>query len=175
MGRDKARLQLSGQSMFDRALAMMQSLFARVIIAGDRPDLSTPEVPAIADIYPGSALGGIHTGLVSAQTDWVMIAPCDMPYPDRGIAEALLQCRNGYDAVVPRTPSGFEPVFALYHKNCLPCMTDMLEQGNLRIYAFYQNINIRYLTAAEMPHGWQRSLCNLNTPEDLARARKQHR
>lgn len=52
-----------------------------------------------------------------------MIAPCDMPYPDRGIAEALLQCRNGYDAVVPRTPSGFEPVFALYHKK-LPALYD---------------------------------------------------
>lgn len=172
MGQDKAQLQVSGQTLFTRMLELMQSLFSNVIIAGDRPDLSQPDVPAIPDIYPGSALGGIHTGLVTAETDWVFIAPCDMPYPDQRVIESLLLHRDDHDAVVPRTPAGFEPVFALYHKNCLKQMEPMLEQNQFRIYTFYQNIDIHFLTPKNMPQDWQRSLLNLNTPEDLASIKK---
>jgi molybdopterin-guanine dinucleotide biosynthesis protein B/molybdopterin-guanine dinucleotide biosynthesis protein len=69
---------------------------------------------------------------------------------------------------VPRTPAGYEPVFALYHKNCLAPMEDMLRRGEFRIYDFYQRINIRYLDPPELPSNWRRALLNLNTPAQLA-------
>ena len=169
MGQDKAQLEFSGKTLFDRSLELLQEFFSTVIIAGDRPDLMRPTIPSIADIYPGSALGGLHTGLQAATTDWIFVAPCDMPYPDQRIVECLLQCRTGFDAVVPRTFAGYEPVFALYHKNCLPQMEAMLQQNQFRIYDFYQRINIRYLDPPELPVGWQRSLININTPEQLAK------
>ncbi len=87
-----------------------------------------------------------------------------MPYPDGRIVERLLEHRDGFDAVVPRTPEGYEPVFALYHQNCLPQMEAMLRQNRFRIYDFYQCIRIRYLDPPELPEGWQRSLTNVNTP-----------
>jgi len=175
MGTDKAQLELSGQSLFDRSLRLLQGFFATIIIAGDRPDLARPGIPAIADLYPGSALGGLHTGLKSATTDWIFVAPCDMPYPDAQIVTALLQNRAGVEAVVPRTASGYEPVFALYHKNCLPQMEAMLQQNQFRIYDFYQRIAIRYLEPPNLPDGWQRSLLNINTPEQLAQIKKETR
>ncbi|HEY5674389.1 MAG TPA: molybdenum cofactor guanylyltransferase [Malonomonas sp.] len=173
MGTDKAQLELSGQSLFERSLQLLQSFFSRIIIAGDRPDLVRPGIPAIADLYPGSALGGLHTGLKTATTDWIFVAPCDMPFPDARIVAALLQNRQGVDAVVPRTASGYEPVFALYHKNCLPQMEAMLQQNQFRIYDFYQRIAIRYLEPPQLPDGWQRSLININTPEQLAQIKKE--
>jgi molybdopterin-guanine dinucleotide biosynthesis protein A len=169
MGRDKARLEVGGEMLFARPLALLQRYFPKVLIAGDRPDLARPDVPAVADLYPGSALGGLYTGLVSAQTDWIFVAPCDMPFPDGRLVELLLSQRDGVDAVVPRTPMGYEPVFAVYHRNCLPCMAEMLRSGQHRIYDFYQRIAIRYLDWQQMPAGWERSLLNLNTPEQLRR------
>lgn len=167
MGQDKARLQLDGEMLFLRSLALLQRYFRKVLIAGDRPDLARADVPAIADIYPGSALGGLYTGLSSAQTEWIFVAPCDMPYPDGRLVEMLLSQRYGIDAVVPRTPNGYEPVFAVYHRNCLPCMEEMLRNNQHRIYDFYQRIAIRYLDWQQMPADWERSLLNLNTPEQL--------
>ena len=175
MGTDKAQLELSGQSLFERSLQLLQAFFSTVIIAGERPDLARPEIPAVADLYPGSALGGLHTGLKTAMTDWIFVAPCDMPYPDARIIEALLQHRTGVAAVVPRTNAGYEPVFALYHKNCLPQMEAMLQQNQFRIYDFYQRIPIRYLEPPDLPTGWQRSLININTPEQLAQIEKENR
>ncbi len=173
MGQDKAKLTLNGQPLFDRSLKLLQQFFATTFIAGDRPDLARPDIPAIPDIYPGSALGGLYTGLHAAKTDWIFVAPCDMPYPDARIAERLLQQRDGVDAVVPRTPDGYEPVFALYHKNCLPQMDQMLRQNEFRIYDFYQRIAIRYLDPPDLPNGWQRALLNVNTPEQLARLKEE--
>lgn len=172
MGQDKALLQLDGMTLFERSLLLLQQFFSHILIAGERPDLERSGVPAIADFYPGSALGGIHTGLFAAETDWIFVAPCDMPYPDARIVTRLLAERNGFDAVVPRTPEGYEPVFALYHKNCLTQMEAMLQQNEFRIYDFYQRIRIRYLESADLPEGWERSLINLNTPAQLARIKE---
>ena len=175
MGYDKAHIEVNGQSMLSISLELLCHHFSRVLIAGDRPDLAQAKIPAIADIYPGSALGGLHTGLQAAATDWIFVAPCDMPHPDARILKLLIKQRNGFDAVVPRTPAGYEPVFALYHKNCLQPMEEMLQKGQYRIYDFYQRINIHYLDSQQMPEGWERSLLNVNTPEQLDELRKEQR
>ena len=167
MGRDKATLKIAGHTLFERARDALGSVFERLLIAGDRPDLASATAPCFADKYPGSALGGIHGGLSAARTPWVFITPCDLAAPDANLVRHLLHHRHGYDAVVPRTVDGFEPVFALYHKNCLPVMEQMLRAGNYRIYDFYDRIRVRVVETQEMPAGWETSLINLNSPHDL--------
>lgn len=167
MGRDKATLSLAGRTLFEHALHALDAVFERVLIAGDRPDLASTAVPCFPDTYPGSTLGGIHGGLKAAQTPWIFVAPCDLAAPDPNLIRHLLPYRHQHEAVVPRTPKGFEPVFALYHKNCLPAMEQMLRTGNYRIYDFYDRIRVRLVEAREMPAGWETSLINLNSPHDL--------
>lgn len=175
MGRDKATLEVAGQTLFGRTLAMLRCVFPRVLIAGDRPDLATPEIPCVPDIYPGSALGGLHGGLSAVTTPWMFAVPCDLAHPDPELVHFILTRRNDCDVVVPRTPGGLEPIFALYHKNCLPAMEQMLARGDYRIYDFYDQVRVRYLDREMLPEGWQRAFTNLNTPEDLRRMDKEAR
>jgi molybdopterin-guanine dinucleotide biosynthesis protein A len=165
MGQDKAKLDISGLSMFERTLRMMKELFKRVIIAGDRPDLSKPDVPCYKDHYPGSALGGLYTGLIEAGTEWIMVSACDIPFPDVRIARFLLDQREGYDVVVPKTPGGSEPLFAVYRKTCLPFMKEQLDKNILKINNFYPHVRVRDALYEEMPEGWEHALLNVNTPE----------
>jgi molybdopterin-guanine dinucleotide biosynthesis protein A len=165
MGRDKAMLDVSGLSMFERTLRMMKELFRRIIIAGDRPDLSKPDVPCYKDIYPGSALGGLYTGLKEAGTEWIMVSACDMPFPDVRIARFLLTQREGYDVVVPKTPGGYEPLFAVYRTTCLSYMKELLEKNIYKINDFYPHVRVRYVPYDELPEGWEHALLNVNTPE----------
>ncbi len=173
MGKDKARLQLNGRPLFSRMLELMQRLFAEVIIAGDRPDLSRPDVRCVPDIYPGSALGGLYTGLTAAGSDWIFVAPCDIPFPDVRIIETLLANRAGVAAVVPHSQNGYEPVFALYHKSCRPHMEQLLRSQRYRITDFYPQIQLRDLDSRHFPPGWEQNLMNINTPEDLIRAERE--
>jgi molybdopterin-guanine dinucleotide biosynthesis protein A len=166
MGMDKAVLKVAGVSLFERILRVMQDLFSDVLIAGDRQDLTRVGVPCYRDRYPGSALGGIYTGLFEAKTHLIFISACDMPYPDSGLIRLILAQREGYDVVVPQTPGGLEPLFALYSKACLEPIWNMLKRGEYRIYDFYPQIRVRYLSVEELPLGWEWSLLNVNTPEE---------
>jgi molybdopterin-guanine dinucleotide biosynthesis protein A len=172
MGRDKASLEVGGTTLFERVLDVLQDLFPSVLIAGDRPDLIRVGVPCHPDIYPGSALGGLYTGLLKAQTDWVFVAPCDMPHVEAEPIRVLLERRAGQEIVVPRTRAGLEPLFALYHKACLEPMRSMLEERHYRIYDFYGKMRVRYVEETELPPGWERALVNVNTPEEYRKARK---
>ncbi len=169
MGRDKAALSVAGQTMADRVLAFLQSLFPRTLIAGDRPDLIRPGIECFPDRYPGSSLGGLYNGLSNADSEWIFALPCDMPFPNPTLATALLTRRTAVAAVVPRSAAGFEPLFALYHKDCLVHLEAMLQQGNFRIYDFFQRIPVHYLDPAQYIDDWQRSLSNINTQADLER------
>jgi molybdopterin-guanine dinucleotide biosynthesis protein A len=62
MGRDKTMLKIGGVTLFERILGIMNDFFSNVIIAGDRPDLTRPDVPCYPDRYTGSALGGFTLG-----------------------------------------------------------------------------------------------------------------
>lgn len=87
-------------------------------------------------------------------------------------ASLLLICSlaNGFDAVVPRTSEGFEPLFALYRKSCLEPMLRLLEQGNFRVYDFYPEVAVRYVDAVELGRVASASsaLLNINTPQEYA-------
>ena len=172
MGKDKAMLEMGGVSLFDRALRMMRGLFAEVLIAGDRKDPVRPGVPCCPDLFPGSALGGLYTGLMKSSHDMIFVCSCDMPFPSVNIARLVVSQDRAYDVVVPRTTDGLEPVFARYHKRCLPVMKDMLDRKEFCIYDFYPRVRMRYLGMAELPVDWQSSLLNINTPEEYNRIKE---
>lgn len=167
MGRDKAFLVANGQALYSRSLELLCNYFQKVMISGNRPDLAFESISCIPDIYPGSALGGIFTSLHTADTHWIFVSACDIPSPDFRILDMLLERRRYADAVVPETPSGFEPVFALYNKNCLPIFEKALQQGRKSIFSLYTELNVHFLNWHDMPEGWEKSLMNINTPEDM--------
>ncbi len=172
MGRDKATLTLHGQRLFDRSSKMLQSFFPRVVIAGDRPDLAAGGLEYFPDLFPGSALGGLYTGLYYARTPFIFVTACDLPFPDPDLVQTLLDQRLGQDVVVFRTAEGLEPLFALYGQKCLEPMRDMLSRGQYRVFDFFDQVRTLYL---ELPptllHGSSPpALFNVNTPEDFQAA-----
>lgn len=167
MGRDKARMEIAGETLLARVEKVLRPLCAEVIIAGDRPDLARPDLPCYPDLYPGSALGGLYTGLYQARTPWIFAVACDLPFPSADLARVLIDRRNGYDAVVIRTNKGWEPLFAIYGKGCLNPMRLLLEQGNLRIFDCFPALRLFTPPLDELPTGWERALANLNTPDDV--------
>jgi molybdopterin-guanine dinucleotide biosynthesis protein A len=173
MGRDKATLEFSGTSLFENIAGVFGELFVNTLIAGDRPDLARPGLRAFADEFPGSALGGLYTGLKHADTPYVFVSACDMPFVDAPLIRSLADRRHDYDVVLPRTRSGLEPLFACYGKRCLEIMRRQLESGNFRILDIYPQLEVRIVTEDELPANWQRALTNINTPQDFSNLQKE--
>ncbi len=169
MGRDKAALTLDGQSLFERIHQVFSQVCAQVQIAGNRPDLATETLPAFADSYPGSSLGGLHNALTNAQTEWVLVLPCDLPYPSAQLLQTLLAGRDGVQAVIPQTGQGIEPLVACYHRSILPLIESRLQHKQLRLIDLLDDLKICYLDEKSLPAGWRRALINLNHPQDVER------
>jgi len=169
MGSDKAGLCIDGQSLFQRVSSALSQVCSRLHIAGERSDLASTDIPAFADIHPGSALGGLHNALVNAPTDWILVLPCDLPYPSPQMLRTLLAQRDGVQSVIPKTSYGTEPLIACYHRDILPLVEEQLERGNLRLTDLLERLKVRYLNEPELPLGWRRALTNLNRSQDLTR------
>jgi molybdopterin-guanine dinucleotide biosynthesis protein A len=176
MGTDKAFLEIEGEPIFERVLRAMSANFASVLLIGDKQErFSGYGLPVIADRYPGSALGGLYTGLLSADTDLIYVSPCDLPFPSASLIRHLCSLANGFDTVVPKTEKGFEPLFALYRKSCLEPMRHLLEQGNYRVYDIYPEVTVRFVSAEELNlvTDLEHSLLNINTPAEYAKMKRE--
>lgn len=176
MGVDKAFLKIGGIPLFERVLTVFRETFAKVILIGNNAERYTGYgLPVHSDIYPGSAMGGLYTGLMHASTPHVFVASCDLPFPSSMVVRHLLSLRKGCDVVVPAGASGFEPLFAVYAKNCRGPMQRLLEQGNFCIFDLYPALNVRYVPIEELLRldGGDRTFINVNTPEEFARLERE--
>jgi len=169
MGRDKAAMCIDSQSLFQRVSLALGQVCRQLQIAGERPDLASAEIQAFADTHPGSALGGLHNALSNTTTEWILVLPCDLPYPSPQLLQVLLAQRNGVQAVIPRTCYGAEPLIACYHRSILPLVEKLITQGKLRLTELLDRLQVCYLGEPDLPAGWRRALTNLNRPQDLER------
>ncbi len=170
MGTDKALLTYRGEPLWQRCHKVLATCCEKLLIAGDRPDLAAENLPSFADAFPGSSMAGLHTGLTHAETDWITVFPCDLPWPSLQLLQQLQDsCAEEFDAVVPRTRLGREPLIACYHKRALQKITDRLLAGRPKLLDLLDDLNVRYLEEEELPPGWQRAVRNLNSRTDLER------
>ena len=175
MGRDKAFLDVAGKPLIERMLELFRSSFAQVLLVGDREErFAGYDLPVLPDIYPGSSLGGLYTGLYHAATEYVFVASCDMPFPNGELLRYLCSLRNGYDAVVPTNSGDFEPLFALYAKSCLGPIKALLDSGNYCAFAYYPQVRVRYVPYEEIAHldPDGTAFLNINTPEQFAKLKE---
>lgn len=170
MGHDKAFLIIDGVPLVERVIKLFAAHFASVIIiGGEEKRFSSYNLPHYPDIYPGSAMGGLYTGLHHAGTPHIFVSACDLPYPSLEVMEHLLAQRSGFDAVVAESSIGLEPLFAVYAKSCLATLKQQLTEGNPCILDVYPKISTRVVTTGELQaiDSKTTTFCNLNTPQDL--------
>ncbi len=172
MGRDKAFLEVEGQTLVEITLAALRQCLPTIILVGDRPErFAGLGLPVYPDIYPGSALGGLYTGLVQAESSHIFVSSCDLPYPSAPLIRYLAELATGNDVVVVQGESGYEPLFALYSQGCLEPIRRRILAEKYCVYDFYPQVTTRIVTLAEIAAlGDPRHFfLNLNTPEEYRR------
>jgi molybdopterin-guanine dinucleotide biosynthesis protein A len=168
MGQDKAALEVAGEALLDRAIRMLTPHVHEVVLAcGPAPRYEDRGLRLALDVASECGpLEGLRVGLAAATTEWVLALACDMPAAEGSLAVLLGGVREG-DQVVHFTGSGLpEPLCTLYGPGALPALEEALARGERRMVCFWPSLSVRALAA---PDGDVFS--NVNTPEDLARAR----
>jgi molybdopterin-guanine dinucleotide biosynthesis protein A len=112
MGREKALLELGGQTLAARAVGLLRSSGLTAVVAGARSDLrDLTEV--ILDETPGRGpLGGICAALASTRADLAVIIPVDLPLLPSSLLEYQLRdARLTGSAVTLTSVNGFAQTF----------------------------------------------------------------
>jgi molybdopterin-guanine dinucleotide biosynthesis protein A len=172
MGINKAFLEIDGTRLIDNILAVYQKIFSEIIIVTNDPLSYTEfsETLIVTDIYKEKgALGGIYTGLFYATYDYSFVAACDMPFLNEDFIIYLTGQAGKHDIIVPELPEGFQPLHAIYSRNCLSHIKKLLIADKLKIAGFYKEVRLLSIPEEKIkPFNKDgRLFLNVNTPEDL--------
>ena len=174
-GIDKSAIVIEGRSILERQLSLLRPLTPHLLlVAGNGSRVPVSDIPSVIDHIAGAgALGGLYTALMEAPTEQVLVIGCDMPFLTAPFVEHLVELGRHADVAVPADAAGRHPLCASYTRRIAPTLKARIERGELRILDALDGMNVREVGSAELaPFNRDgRLLLNINTPEDLARAR----
>jgi FdhD protein len=171
MGSNKALLPFGAGLLIEAVYRQLRGIFAEVILVTNTPE-QYQFLPCrkVADLYPGmGALAGLHAGIFHSTTPAVFAVACDMPFLNEELIRFLASKLPGFEAVVPCSPTGQEPLHAVYGKECLPEIENFMADGRKKILDVIPRFNTREISASEVrlldPDF--SSFININTPEEF--------
>ncbi len=190
MGEDKAELQLGGQSLLRRAVDLLSGVCDPVLLACGPHERYEEFGCALAlDVTVDSGpVAGIIAGLEASTSAHSVVIACDMPLLSSAIIDALLtRARTDrLDVCFLTSERGLEPLCAVYGRRCLPALHSALAAGQRKVTAFLDEPHchagneqgLRGLKSGRVHvdelggSGGLSCLSNINTPEDIERARQ---
>lgn len=177
MGRNKALLEVAGCPIITRIYRTLASLFHEVIVVTNSPHeytfLPCRKVP---DVYPDcGSIAGLHSALVHSGTAHSFVTACDMPFIDQSVIRHLCMLQHeGYDAVIPFSVGGQEPLHAVYSSSCTDVFESAIQNGERKILDILRRVNVREVAYDEVQSvaGPEiASFVNVNTPEEYEEIR----
>ena len=175
MGSDKAFLEIGGVPLVARVIDVLLSVFTTVaIVSKDIQKFSSIKgAQLIQDLFPEQhALGGIYTALSTFPGRDCFVFSCDLPFLNPRLICCMAKEMNGYDALIPQSRHGLEPLHALYSGRCLDDIERQIHERNWNLEALLQKIKFGILnpTMLHTSDPEELSFFNVNTPEELQRA-----
>jgi len=179
LGRNKALQAIGGKSLIQWVIDRVAILSTEIIIATARgesiPCSSAARIKTVADIYPGKGpLVGIHSGLVASSSSRAIVVGCDTPFLSVRLLEYMAQTPATFDVVVPRIKDKVEPLCAVYSKNCVAPIRELMNQDEHKIVELFPMVRVRYIEEEEIDSfdPEHLSFFNINSQDDLDRARR---
>lgn len=180
MGSNKAFVDLNGKPMIEHMLERLEPLEAQeIFLVTNTPDeYQHLGLRMVGDMVPDTgALGGIYTAVQQSNTQYTLVLAVDMPFVSASFIQYLIdtieESEEIYDVIVPRVEGYPQGLHAVYSKRCVPLIAMSLKLKQLKVISFYANVNVRYIDESEYQQLGvdYTTLMNVNTPDDLARAR----
>jgi molybdopterin-guanine dinucleotide biosynthesis protein A len=190
MGSPKAWLDFGGETLLARVVRTVRRACAPVIVVAapgqDVPPLP-PDVAIARDPLEGRGpLQGIAAGLQALlesgsreAVDAAFVSSTDAPFLEPALIARLAALRGGdHDIAVPNLGEYFHPLTAIYAGTCLPHINALLAANRLRPFFLFERVRTVLCSAAMLladpdlatADPALRSLENINTPDDYARA-----
>jgi molybdenum cofactor guanylyltransferase len=176
-GRNKAMLRVGGETILDRTERLFRAFFEEIILVTNDPAAYLDRDLVLAsDVYDyRSSLTGIHAGLSTADAPHVFVSACDTPFLKPEVVDLVLEhLEPRFDVVIPDTRAGLEPLCAIYSRRCVDRMARHIAERKVKIQWVFRDMQVCRVPESALVERDPdlASFMNVNTPEDLARARE---
>jgi len=178
MGVPKATLPFGPETMLQRVVRLLSGVVEPIVVVAAR-DQRLPELPAnvictMDEREQRGPLEGLRAGLKALpnSVDAAYVTSCDVPLLEPGFVARLVELLGDYDIAVMEVDGFPHPLSAVYRRDTLPSVESLLERDQLRPVFLFDSVRTRRVQAEEMATADPelRTLRNLNTPEDYAKA-----
>lgn len=151
-GSNKALAKFNDTPLIERVTGVLGRVFENLMIITNTPlEYSYLKIPLYQDLVKGlGPVGGIYTGLDALNEEWAFFCACDMPFINEGLVRYLASVKEGFDAVVPKVDWKIEPLHALYSKNCLSAIKELIYNKEYQTIKAFDNINVRFVEEEEI-------------------------
>ena len=180
LNKDKGHMRFKGTSLIEYVLTNLLSIKGvgkdNVIIVGPKEKYTKHQFTVVEDLYPQKGpLGGIFSGLQYSKTVYNLVVGYDMPFIKPKLVEYMLSQSKGYDLVIPTYGQElYEPLCAIYNKNCLKIIETNLKNDVLAVRNIFPFCKIRWIREEEIrifdPELY--SFFNINFRSDFAEAER---
>ena len=181
--RPKALVEIGGVPLVMRVVAIAGEVAEEVVIVS-RGEVaaeiqrSLPLARVVRDrSRVQSPLVGLLAGAAALRSKYVVALPCDLPFVQPALLRRLFAAAEGRNAAIPRWPDGrIEPLVAVYERKPMSLAARAaLGAGERSNHSMIERLgDVGYVDVARFrsadPH--LVSFVNVNTPADLARARR---
>jgi molybdopterin-guanine dinucleotide biosynthesis protein A len=171
MGRDKALLAWGDTDLLGHALARLRRVTDDVrILCGPSPRYAARGVPVIVDrLVDAGPIAGVVAGLEVCEGRPGLFVAVDLPLVPVTLLARMAGLGRSWDAVVPVSARGPEPLCAAYAPSCLEPILRRVAAGQMRMTSFWPDVRVREVQPHELdafgdPDTFWR---NVNTPADL--------
>jgi molybdopterin-guanine dinucleotide biosynthesis protein A len=171
-GRDKALLAVQGETLLAHAIRRLRPQVDTLALNSNAaPDtLAAYGLPVIPDNLPGflGPLAGIHAGLMQYPKDYLVTVAVDLPFLPPDLVTRL-RAGLGMKSCTYASDGERHALALLWRPGMAASVQDYLQRGgrSLKDYLAVHGQPVRF----DRPQ--DRGLfCNINTPEDLARAER---
>ena len=173
--KNKAFINIGGRSILDHIYSALDGLFEEIIlVTNDSISYIDWNLTVVPDLYPvRSSLTGLHAGLYFAATPYIFVTACDAPFINRKLIKTIFDSiEPGFDAIIPETDYGIEPLFAVYSKKCTEPVKRQIDTQKYKIRSLFKHIKTKYVPEKILREKDPDllSFININTPEDLKKA-----
>lgn len=176
-GVNKGLLDIGGRTCLERVLQALGVLGPREVVLVTNDDMLTIVAGArvILDPKPhAGVLPALAAGLEASTAEFCLTVAVDMPFLSAPLCRFLLDQADGYDVVIPEVRGYLEPMHAIYRTGaCAQAVHSALARGEQRMISFLDAVRVRRVGEAAL-RGIDPdllALCNINTQDDLDRAR----
>ena len=171
MGCDKALLAWGGTDLLGHAVARLRAVAGDVrILCGPGPRYGDRGLPLALDLVSGAGpLAGVLTGLAAVPGRAGLFLAVDLPHVPVALLARLVARAEGWDAVVPVSPVGPEPLCAVYGPGCREPIRRRMAAGDFKMTGFWPEVRVLEVGPGELREFGDpgKMFRNLNTPTDL--------